>query len=68
MSVSGASFSMKSSIFSEISKMITTTISSEMAKKKVPRNFLIIYISIFFKLWYCFYNIMFQTSTIEIYL
>ncbi len=25
------------------------TISNEMAKKKVPRNFLIIYISIFFK-------------------
>ena len=51
ISFSGAFFSMKSSIFSEKSKMITIRMISPMAKKNVPKKFLIMYRSIFFTLF-----------------
>jgi hypothetical protein len=42
----GASCLRKSSIFSEISKIMTTKANKNIAKKKVPRNFLMMYLSI----------------------
>ena len=46
IALKGASRFRKSSIFSEISKMITIKASRKIAKKKVPRNFLMMYLSI----------------------
>ena len=46
IALSGASRFRKSSIFSEMSKMITIKASRNIAKKNVPRNFLMMYLSI----------------------
>ena len=43
MAFSGASLSRKSSIFSDISNTITIIRIKEIEKKKVPKNFLMIY-------------------------
>src|SRR6218665_520404 len=49
IALSGASFPIKSSIFSEISNTTTIRMISSIEKKKVPRNLRMIYLSINFK-------------------
>ena len=53
--MSGAWFSKKSSNFSVKSKTTAMLIISTIEKKNVPRNFLIMYLSIFFKRNLCLY-------------
>ena len=53
--MSGAWFSKKSSNFSVKSKTTAILIISTIEKKNVPRNFLMMYLSIFFKRNLCFY-------------
>jgi hypothetical protein len=54
----GALFCIKSSSFSEISKMIAIKIIKNMAYTKVPKNLMIIYLSSFFSTVVFIYNLV----------